>query len=175
MITRSGRAPQSPCNWARLTLHPSGNLGDRLGLGARLMTQAGCDGFLPPWHPLAGPGGSLRLCRPSGIQGKLRRVNPPKYFCALSETLTDVANALLHTSLPVPSYGVISEIPETVPSPPHTIDIPTHINCYMGDVITAVQGGPDRQCEVFDSTVRALKWFFHPCLAKPRIPSASRS
>ena len=30
----------------------------------------------------------------------------------------------------------------------------------MDDVITEVQGGPDRQREVFDGTVRALKWIF---------------
>ena len=68
-------------------------------------------------------------------------VDPIKYFYAFSEALTDVANALVHTSILVPAYGAISEIPETGPGPPHTIDSLTHINCYMEDVITAVQGG----------------------------------
>ena len=70
---------------------------------------------------------------------------PPKVFCAFLETLTDVANALVDTDLPVPSYGVISEIPETGPGPPHTPDILTHINFYMDDVISVVQGETDRQ------------------------------
>ena len=53
-------------------------------------------------------------------------VESPNYFCVFSETLTEVANALVHTLLQVPVYGVISEIPETVPGPPHTIDILRH-------------------------------------------------
>ena len=36
----------------------------------------------------------------------------------------------------------------------------THIDWYMDDVISVVQGGPDRQHRVFDGTVRALKWLF---------------
>ena len=46
------------------------------------------------------------------------------------------------------------------PGPLHIMDSLTHINCYMGDVITAVQGRADRQREVFDGMVRALKWLF---------------
>ena len=87
-------------------------------------------------------------------------MDSPKYFCAISETLADVVNALVHTALPVPAYGAILEILETSLGPPHTLDSLTHIDCYMDDVITAVQGGPDRQHEVFCGTVRALKWIF---------------
>ena len=58
-------------------------------------------------------------------------VDPIKYFYAFSEALTDVANALVHTSILVPAYGAISEIPETGPGPPHTIDSLTHIDYYM--------------------------------------------
>ena len=48
-------------------------------------------------------------------------VDSTKFFCASSETLTDVANALVDTDLPVPSYGDISQIPATSPPPPpHT-------------------------------------------------------
>ena len=65
-------------------------------------------------------------------------VDSPKYLCAISETLTDVANALVHTSRPVPAYGAISEIPEPSPGPPHTLDSLTHIDCYMDNVITSV-------------------------------------
>ena len=68
-------------------------------------------------------------------------VDPPKYFCAISETLTDVANALVHNFIPVPAYGVIAAIPETGPVPPYTLYSLTHINCYMDDVLTAVPGG----------------------------------
>ena len=68
-------------------------------------------------------------------------VDSPKYLCAFSEALTDVANALVHTLLPFPAYSAILAIPETGPVSPHTIDSLTHIGCYMDDMITAVQGG----------------------------------
>ena len=44
-------------------------------------------------------------------------VDSPKFFCELSETLTDVANALVDTDLPVLMYGAIYEIPATPPLP----------------------------------------------------------
>ena len=40
------------------------------------------------------------------------------------------------------------------------MDSLTHIDCYMGDVITALQGGAEQQREVFDGTIQALKWIF---------------
>ena len=57
----------------------------------------------------------------------MRWVDSPKFFCAFSETLTDVANALVDSELPVPSYGAISEVPSTGPGPPYTPDSLTHI------------------------------------------------
>ena len=69
-------------------------------------------------------------------------VDSPKLFCTFSETLTDVANALVDSELPVPEYGAISKIPSTGPGPPHTPESLTHIDCYMDDVISVVQGGP---------------------------------
>ena len=87
-------------------------------------------------------------------------VDFPKFFCAFSETLTDVANALVDSEIPVPSYGVISEIPSTGPGPPHTQESLTHIDCCMDGIVSVVQGGVDRQHRVFDGTVRALKWLF---------------
>ena len=54
--------------------------------------------------------------------------------------VTDVVNALVHKSPPVMTYGAIATIHETGPGPPHTLDSLTHIDCYMDDVITAVQG-----------------------------------
>ena len=68
-------------------------------------------------------------------------VDSAKYFCTISETLTDATYALVHTLLPVPAYVSISEIPETGPVPPRTLDSLTHIDCYMDNVITAVHGG----------------------------------
>ena len=65
-------------------------------------------------------------------------VDSPKYVYVFLEILTDVANALMHISIPVPAYGAILAIQETGPFPPHTMDILAHINCYMNDVITAV-------------------------------------
>ena len=87
-------------------------------------------------------------------------VDSPKFFCTFLETLIDVANALVDSELPDPSYCAISEIPSTGPGPPHTPESLTHIYCYINDVISLVQGGPNRQHQVFDGTVRALKWLF---------------
>ena len=66
----------------------------------------------------------------------------------------------MHTSLPVPGYRAITNILDTGPGPPHALDCLTHIDCYMDDVITVVQGRPERQRQVFNSTFQALKWLF---------------
>ena len=90
-------------------------------------------------------------------------VESPKFFCAFSETLTDVAITLVDTELPVPSYGATYKIPATGPPsplPPHTNESLNHINCYMDDVIYLVQGRADHQHRVFDITGHALKWLF---------------
>ena len=68
-----------------------------------------------------------------------------------------MANALVNIDLLVPSYGAISEIPETGTGPPHTPGSLTHIYCYKDYVISAVQGVPDCQHQVLDGAVRALK------------------
>ena len=65
-------------------------------------------------------------------------VDSPKFFCAFSEMLMDVENDLVNTDLPVPSYGAISKIPATRPTPPHTPESLTHINCYIDAVISVV-------------------------------------
>ena len=72
----------------------------------------------------------------------------------------DMVNALIHTSLPVPFYGAITNIPETGTGPPHTLDNLTHIDCYMYDVIVSVQGGTEQQRQVFYSSIQALRWLF---------------
>ena len=88
-------------------------------------------------------------------------VDSPKFFCVFSETLTDVGNALVHKLLPVPGYGAIANILETGQGPPHTLDNLTHIYCNIDDIITVVRCGAEQQRQVFDGTVRALKWLFH--------------
>ena len=104
-----------------------------------------------------------------GDEGTIIYINPvlpmggvdsPKFFCAFSETLTDVVNALVDTDLHVLSYDAISKIPATGPGPPHTPESLAHIDFYMDDIISAVQGGPYRQHRVFEGTVCALKWIF---------------
>ena len=95
-------------------------------------------------------------------------VDSPKFFCAFLETLADVANTLVDTDLPVPSYGAIYKIPATGPGPPHTPESLTNIDCYKDDVISAVQGGPDCQHRVFDGTVRSLKWIFPSLLGESK-------
>ena len=74
----------------------------------------------------------------------------PQFFYIFLVTLTDVANALVDIDLPVPSYGVISEIPAAGLGLLHTLDSLTHINFYMDEVISAVQGVPYRQHRVFE-------------------------
>ena len=50
-----------------------------------------------------------------------------QFFCTFSETLKDVANALVDTDLPVLSYGKISDVLATRPVPPYTPESLTHI------------------------------------------------
>ena len=47
-------------------------------------------------------------------------VDSPKFFCNFSETLTDMANNLVDTELPVPAYGTTAKIPATGMPHPHT-------------------------------------------------------
>ena len=90
----------------------------------------------------------------------MRWVDSPKFFCGVSETLTDMANALVDKDLPVPSYGTISKISETRLGPPHTPESLTHTYFYMDDFVLTMKGGPDFQHQIFDGTVSALKWLF---------------
>ena len=71
-----------------------------------------------------------------------------------------MANALVRTLLLVPAYVTILAIPETGAGLLHTMESLMHIDCYMRDVIIAVQGGANPQRDVFDGTVRSLKWIF---------------
>ena len=51
-------------------------------------------------------------------------------------------------------------------APPHTPESLTHIDYYINDVISVVQGGPDCQHRVFYGTFRALKWLFPSLLGE---------
>ena len=44
-------------------------------------------------------------------------LDSPKFFCAFLETLTDVANPLVDTNLPVPSYSMIYESQQPIQGP----------------------------------------------------------
>ena len=55
-------------------------------------------------------------------------VGSPNFFCVFSETLADVVNALVHTSIPVPEYRFIAKITEKAPCPPHNLDRLAYIN-----------------------------------------------
>ena len=66
-----------------------------------------------------------RLHRPGPADG-VGGLN--QFFCAFSEMMTDVANSLVDTDLPVLSYGAISKIPSTGPVNPHTQESLTHID-----------------------------------------------
>ena len=50
-----------------------------------------------------------------------------KFLCALLETLTDVANDLVLTSIMVPGYDAIVKNLKIGPGPPYTLDSLTHI------------------------------------------------
>ena len=78
-------------------------------------------------------------------------------------------NALMDTELSILAYGSISKIPSTVLAPPpHTHQILSHIDCFMDDVISVVQGRLECQHRVFDGTVHSLKWLF------PSLPGDSK-
>ena len=44
-------------------------------------------------------------------------LDSPKFFCAISETFPDAANALAETELPITAYGPIAKILITRPAP----------------------------------------------------------
>ena len=71
--------------------------------------------------------------------------------------MIDVANTLVDMELLVLSYDTIYDISTIGTGAPHTPESLIHIYCYMDNLISAVQGDPDRQHQVFDGTVRALK------------------
>ena len=70
-------------------------------------------------------------------------MDPPNFFCTFSEILTDVANALIDTARTVPEYGTIAKIPATGPGTPDAQESLIHIDCYVDDIISAVQGTPE--------------------------------
>ena len=78
----------------------------------------------------------------------------------------DVSSDLVRTLLPVPEYRTMVNIPETGMVPPHTLDSLTHIDCYMDDVITAVQGVPEQQRQVFMALFGTLIVSSHPLPTK---------
>ena len=84
-------------------------------------------------------------------------VDSPKFFYTFLETLTEAENSLVNKELPVPAYGGITKIPATGTNVTWAQQSLTHIDCYMDDVISVVQGGTKRQHQVFDGTVCALK------------------
>ena len=92
-----------------------------------------------------------------------------------SEMLTDVANALVDTDLPVPAYGAISALPATEPGPPHSSLSLTHIDCYMDDVIGAVQGGAERNTESLTAQSVLSSGFSPRYPGKPMTECRSRS
>ena len=53
-----------------------------------------------------------------------------QFFCAFSETLKDVANALVDTDFPFLSYGAIFNVLATRPVPPYTPESLTHIDWF---------------------------------------------
>ena len=62
-------------------------------------------------------------------------------------------NALVRMFLPVPGYGAIANIPDKGPVPHNALDRLTHINCYMNDMISSVQGGTKQKHQVFDNNI----------------------
>ena len=54
--------------------------------------------------------------------------------------------------------------------PPDTCESLTYIDCYMDNVISAEQRGPERQRRVFYGTVRTLKCLFPSLLVESKYP-----
>ena len=179
---QTGRFPRIRCSLVEPSLVSSRQYGrrtrSRVPYGFKNLTSQ----MRTLRHSLIVSDGRICVCCPigTGRQGlhHMHRPGPvdgmgglTQVFCTFSETLTDVANALVDTDLPLPSYGAISEIPSTVPpppSPPNTNESLTHMYCYIDNVISAVQVGPDIQHRVFGGTVRALKWISHPYRGSPK-------
>ena len=55
-----------------------------------------------------------------------------------------MTNALVDAYFPVPAYRDISALLATEPGSTHVLESLTHIDCYMNDIISAVQGGGGR-------------------------------
>ena len=72
-------------------------------------------------------------------------LDSPKFSCAFSKTITDMANYLVDADLPIPAYGEISALLTTEPGLPHTPASLTHIDCNMYDIVSTVQGGEELQ------------------------------
>ena len=86
--------------------------------------------------------------------------NSPKFFCAFSDILMNMASTIVNILLLITWYDAIFNISNTGPGLSHTLDILTHIYLYINDVILAVQGVPERHFQAFDSTVQSLMWIF---------------
>ena len=69
-----------------------------------------------------------------------------------------MVNSIVNTLLIILQYSVIANIPKKEQFPLNTLDSLTQIYFYMYEVITAVQVGSERQCQLSDGTIRALKW-----------------
>ena len=52
---------------------------------------------------------------------------------------------VVNTFLPVPWYTAINNILKKGTGQTHNLESLNHIYCYMGDVITMVQDGPERK------------------------------
>ena len=72
-------------------------------------------------------------------------VESPKFFCAFLETLTDLANALIHTLILIPEYGDIYKVPKTGTGLSQNLDSLTNIDFYIDYFITSLQGGTEQQ------------------------------
>ena len=90
-------------------------------------------------------------------------VDSSKFFCVFSETLTDVANALVDADLPVTAYGAISALPATEPGDPHNSPSLIHIDFYMDDAIAVVQGGGQSDNTESLTAQSVLSNSFSPC------------
>ena len=103
-------------------------------------------------------------------------VDSPKFFCAFSEALTDVANTLINADLPVPAFEAISTLPAIEPPPlpaPHKAS-PTSTAIWMMSLLRC-RGGQSNNTESLTAQSMLSNGFSPRYQGKTRTRCQSRS
>ena len=102
-------------------------------------------------------------------------VNSTPFFCATSDTDTDLANAYLaNPETPWSSYAPIKDIYATAPNDTASDNCLQNIEVYMDDFMGMTQGDPYQQEFVTELLLRAIKEIFRQSHKKPSTPLVPR-